>query len=61
MKQPTAVLYIRIPESLVDYVRGLAEDGGLSMAQVTAALIGYCRDHNLEIVPAQLARAQEPR
>lgn len=61
MKQPTAVLYIRIPESLVEYVRSLADGGGLSMAQVTAALLGYCRDQNLEIVPAQLARAQERR
>lgn len=43
------MLYARIHEDLVEYVRAIADDAGVSMAQATAALITYCRSQGLAV------------
>jgi hypothetical protein len=47
----TEVLYARLPAGLVGYVRAQAQANGLSMAQVTAFLLAYCREHGITVAP----------
>ena len=41
-----AVLYVRIPDDLHDYIRGIAADAAVSMAVAMAAVLTRAHDEN---------------
>lgn len=56
MSEPTAVLYTRLPEGLVEWIRDQAVEAGLSMAQVTRAMLEHCRAERLTVPALQVRK-----
>lgn len=45
----TAVLYARLDEQIVEWVRGQSDASGMSMAQVTGWLLWWCREAGVQV------------
>jgi hypothetical protein len=52
------VLYLRVTEDVHEYVEGLAEDAGVSMAKAAAALLGEARRRGWTVTPAGVREDQ---